>query len=97
MVEEVAPSGELNPIVNVVPDKVALVTIGVPGALGDPPEVTVIGLVGVPKVPPFPALNVIDVGAAPEMVKVPLPTIVGPLGGLGTVIVFQVAPASELN
>ena len=70
---DVAPIGELKPIVNVVPDKVAVLTVGMPGALGDPPEVTVNGLVGVPKVPPLPALNVIDVGAAPEMVNVPLP------------------------
>jgi hypothetical protein len=68
-----------------------------PGALGDPPELTVKGLVAVPKVPLLPALNMIEVGDAPEMLKVPLPTIVGPLGGLGTIIVFQVAPASELN
>jgi hypothetical protein len=39
----------------------------------------------------------IEVGDAPEMVKVPLPAIVGPLGGVGTIMVFQVAPASELN
>ncbi len=94
---DVAPDGEVKPIVNIVPDKVALVPVGVPGALGVPPDVTVIELVGVPGVAPLTARNVIVVGAAPEMVKVPLLTVVGPLGGLGTVIVFQVVPPSELN
>ncbi len=37
---DVAPDGEVKLMVNVVPDKVALVPVGVPGVLGDPPETT---------------------------------------------------------
>ena len=91
---DVAPVGEVKLIVNVPAEELAVTFVGVPGALEDPPVVTVIVLVGVPKLVPLTALNVIEAGDA---VAVPLPNIDGPLGGLGTVIVFQVVPPSELN
>ena len=40
--------GEVKLIVNVPVEKLAVTFVGVPGALEDPPEVTVTGLVGVP-------------------------------------------------
>ena len=92
---DVAPIGDINSIVNKLPDKVAVVPVGALGALGDPPDVTVIELVGVPKLAPLTALNVIDVGGVPVVEKVPLPCMYEVVGVVVSVMVFQLVP-SEL-
>ncbi len=93
---DVAPIGDINSIVSKLPDKVALVPVGVPGVSEDPPAVTVIELVGVPKALPFPALKMIEVGGAPEVVKVPLPDMDEVVGVVDSEIVFQFPPPLEL-
>ena len=90
---EVAPIGEVKLIVKVPLEKVALVLVG--AAKEEPPELTVIELVGVPKLAPLTALNVIDVGGVPVVEKVPLPCMYEVVGVVVSVIVFQLAP-SEL-
>ena len=82
-------------IVNVVPDKLDVLILGGPGKLEDPPDVTVIELVGVPGVVLLTALNVIDVGGVPVVEKVPLPCMYEVVGVVVSVIVFQLIP-SEL-
>ena len=87
--------GDVKLIVNVPVEKLAVTFVGVPGALEDPPEVTVTGLVGVPKLVPLTALNVIVFGDDAKE-AVPLPNIDGPEGLCMRVIGLQLAPASEL-
>ena len=93
---DVAPTGDEKSIVKILPESVALVTIGTPGVSEDPPAVTVIELVGVPKALPFPALKMIEVGGAPEVVKVPLPDMDEVVGVIDSEIVFQFPPPLEL-
>ena len=90
---EVAPIGEVKLIVNVPLEKVALVLVG--AAKEELPELTVIELVGVPKLAPLTALNVIDVGGVPVVEKVPLPCMYEVDGVVVSVMVFQLVP-SEL-
>ena len=90
---EVAPIGEVKLIVNVPLEKVTLVLVG--AAKEELPELTVIELVGVPKLAPLTALNVIDVGGVPVVEKVPLPCMYEVVGVVVSVMVFQLVP-SEL-
>ena len=87
--------GAVKSKVKVPPDKVDEIILGVPGVLEDPPEVTVIVPVGVPKLAPLTALNVIDVGGVPVVEKVPLPCMYEVVGVVVSVMVFQLVP-SEL-
>ena len=90
---DVAPDGDVKLIVNVPAEELAVTFVGVPGALEEPPVVTVIVPVGVPKLVPLTALNVIEAGDA---AAVPLPSIPGVVGVWVSVIGLQVAPPSEL-
>jgi hypothetical protein len=80
-------------IVNVVPDKLDVLILGGPGTVEVPPVVTVIVPVGVPKLVPLTALNVIEAGDA---AAVPLPGIPGVVGVWVSDIGLQLDPASEL-